>query len=624
MASVLLPAKAKRKRIRGKGLSSLIFLLTLAICGCGGGGGGGNGSNSTKSTPAIDPLTLNYSTYLNAAEQVTVLYPTSWEELPTRSDSDILVTYAEPIARNSSPFPANISVVKTSTIDTSSPDNLKNIKIISKKDFSILGLSAHEEIYDATVTGYEKLNLRFMETGIELNGTIYGLLYAAQRKEFDQNIEIVRHMAKSLNIGQKIFSGIEGTSDFRSPGKPAIATNGENFLVVSCNTSHPTAFATGRIVKPNRAISEEFLITSASDKVIFDGCPLSRFTLTFDGSNYLLTYSASWFEMIDNSHINSGRRIFAQRISISGEVLDKTPIDVSKNLNSSTYDPATISDGSRTLAVWHEFGYKEINVPDHSIKGAFINSDGTVGDSFLIENELQKDFPDLNIYRYTPEVSYGNNQFMIIWAPYFSQDTRRPNTSIYGQLVSPNGSRSLARAVPIRTDNGDNPRYPQIASDGKNYVVGWIEGLLETNLIDSGKFSIYARKISDTGELLNGDSTTLGALVVGPLLVSKNADFVGQQVPRDFLDLSFYNDHYLFLWTSPYYSPESGVYGVKSNVDLSKISQPSPISGTRKDAANSSSFEPRQPNVAHTNQNILVVWPNLPNLEGWHIENKTF
>ena len=629
MYLLLLPIKKLQNRITKQGIS--LFVISLLLTACGGGGGGSgrdtngstapNSSGTSSSIAAIDPLTLSFSTYFNVSQQVTMPYPSNWEAPVVNNDPAILVTYAPRDSGVGATYPPNISLVKINKTDAASSSNdLKNIKIISSRDFTLSGLSSHEEIYDATVIGYDDLSLRFMETEIELNGTIYGLIFTAQRKDFDQYIEIARHIAKGLNIGQKIFSNVSGNSDFRSPNKPAIASDGKDFLVVSCNTSLSSAFATARIIKSDHSMGAEFPISPAQENITSSSCRYSHFTLTYDGTNYLLTYTANKYEVINQFQTNFSSRIFTQRISTSGEVLDETPIDVSQNFDGIADQPAAVSDGHRTLVVWHYSN--TLGGVIHDIRGAFVNSDGTVGNSFVVEKDLQKTFTDVNIYLYTPEVAYGNNRFMVIWSPYFTQDTRQQNTSVYGQLVNQDESLALSKAIQIRSDNGDNPRYPQVASDGQNFVVGWIEGSLATNDIDTGNFSVYARKISNTGEFLNGDAYSTGTLIAAPLNTAPNPWNIGE-VPKDFLNLSYHNGQYMFVWTSPAYLPESGVYGVKSNTDLTVISQSSPIAGTRGNALNSF-FDPRQPNVGYSNESILVVWPDLPNIEGWYIENKVF
>ena len=146
-----------------------------------------------------------------------------------------------------------------------------------------------------------------------------------------------------------------------------------------------------------------------------------------------------------------------------------------------------------------------------------------------------------------------------------------------------NGNTLLPGPTQIRADSGGNPRYPQIASDGTNYLIGWIEGLLETNTIRAGSFTVYARQVNSVGELVDSIASDTGIEISPPVLVSDRLLEEVPAVPKGFLDLSFYDGSYLLFWSAANVDSESGVYGVKEQQNLESIASAVPISGLKGD-----------------------------------------
>jgi hypothetical protein len=545
----------------------------------------------------IDPSTVNFVTHLEFQEKISMVFPENWNRDSSFSEPELLVVFIEPSEGPTDQFLENVALVKvdnmTEVIDSG---EVTNIQEISSIPIDIAGFSGQEEIFDADVAGAEALDLRFMLIGFEFNGFVYALLYSAERSVFERNIEIVRHMASRLNLGQVIFSDMPSSSDLTKPGKIAIANDGENFLLVSCreavNLTGPELV--GRIVRIDRSMNDEFSIYSGGGT---ENCTFISHNVTFDGNNYLVTYSTTH---------DGNRRILGTRISPVGGLVDNVPIDISRNENGSALESTLAFDGSRSLVVWHERGATE------DIKGAFIDANGSVTSSFTIESNLVARYSDPNILIVTPQVAYGNLQYMVIWSPYFSQsfDTE----PIYGQQIDLSGNLLLPDAIEIRSDTGEiNPRYAQIATDGSSYLIGWIEGFLQPSVTSTGRFSVYARQVSASGELQNGNASELGVEIAPEVELSK-----------DFLDLSFDNGNYLFLWSAVGPDPETGVYGVQVSADLSNISPPVPIVGTDADTILGDLTAPSQANISYSNERSFSVWPSRGEVEGWFIENITF
>jgi hypothetical protein len=594
-------------------LLTIFSLLTLASCG---GGDSSDGIVAEKKTPVttINPSTINFIPHLSFGEKVSLIFPESWKKQDSNAFGapEIIAAFSEPPEGPSDRFLENVLLIKVDSMQEVRGTGVNSIKEISSKQVEIAGFIGEESIFDADVAGVEHLDLRFMEIAFEFNGSAYGLIYSAERDVFERNTNIVRYMASNLNIGQVVFDNLNATSDLSNPGKPAVASSGTGFLVVSCRESDTWPYPSeliGRIVKVDRSMSSEFQIHADENSPAgTTRCSSTRYNTIFDGANYLVTYITK----LDGNH-----RIVGKRITPTGNLIDIAPIDISKNSSTSVRVPDLVFDGNRTLVVWSEKDTTQ------SLKGAFIEQTGGVTDSFLIVDNVSDMFLNANYSLISPQVAYGDNQFMVIWSPYFFENTRRDNgTPIFGQVLNLNGGTLLPEPIQIRSDSGDNPRYPQIASDGTNYLIGWIEGLLETNTIRAGSFKVYARQVNSAGELVGSIASDTGITISDSVLVTDN---VSKEVPKSFLDLSYNDGSYLFLWASTNFDPATGVYGAKLSQNLESISETAPITGLKRDTFFGDFYKPSQVNVSNLDTRNFILWSSQSGeLEGWFIEADHF
>jgi len=602
-------------RLRQGFFHLVIIFSFLAFASCGGGGSGsggggagaGAGSEQVPPVTAIDPSTIIFLPHLSFGEKVSLVFPENWDRQDSLSlgEPQVLAAFSEPSEGPSDQFRETVLLVKVDSAAEVPGTGVSNIQEISTTQIEVAGFPGEETIFDADVAGAEQLDLRFMSIAFEFDGSIYGLLYSAERDVFERNTEIVRHMASNLHVGQVVFDNLNLDSGLSQPGKPAVASDGSAFLVVSCRESEifprPSELI-GRIVNDDRTMGPEFQIHADVDTGNTD-CRFTRYSAIFDGVNYLVTYM---------TNINGNRRIAGKRITPEGNIIDASPIDISQNTSTSAFEPDLVFDGNRTLVVWNEVGVTQ------NIKGAFVDQNGSVTDSFLIIDNLSDTFLDPGIFAYSPHVAYGDNQFMVIWSPFFFQDTRSDFAiPIFGQLLDLNGNLLLSEAVQVRADNGDNPRYPQIASDGTNYIVGWIEGLLETNAISAGSFTVYARLIDSSGELVGSSASDVGIEISPPLFVADNSE----EVPKDFLEVSYNEGNYLFLWSSVNFDPETGVWSAKLSQNLENIAATVPVVGLNRDTILGDLARPSQANVAYSETKRFVLWPSRSGVvEAWFVE----
>ncbi|NOU52270.1 hypothetical protein HG263_17205 [Pseudoalteromonas sp. JBTF-M23] len=562
---------------------------------------------------SVNPSELIFTNHLEFENKISLKYSDLWQKINYTHKYKSLVTFYERPGNNDDLYQASIKLYKTDQ-DIIALENISNFQEISRKLINAGGFEGQEIIFSGELLGQEQYDLMFMQFTIEFNGMNYLLFYTAERKTFGRNIEVVRHMSKSIEIGQVLIDNLSRDSDLTDPGKPAIANDGINHLIVSCREESDFPYSgqlIGKVIFEDRTTTDEFTIVPASgENTGSSGCGFSTFlrsySAIFDGTNFLLTYSGK---------VDGTVRILAKRISPEGVVLDNTPIIVSQNTTNAVYQPTIAFGTNRSLVVWHE--KKDVDL----IKAAFVDSEGKVTDSFNIVDDVGYSYVDSEHMAYTPQVAYGDGKFMIVWSPHFFRGTRSSSMPVYGQLVDINGNTLLSQPVEIRKDDGNNPRYVQIASDGTNFLIGWIEGLLEDHFIDGGSFTIYARHVSPHGKLLNGGSEKLG-LEISPILMADEE----REVAKNFLNLSFHDDNYLFFWSAGQYTQKDGVYGVKVSKDLSTVSESIPIIGTRGESSNDNLGVKASPmNISHTDDQSFIVWPSMSgDLEGWRIDEESF
>lgn len=313
-----------------------------------------------------------------------------------------------------------------------------------------------------------------------------------------------------------IATGIAGAdSDTDTPGKPALASDGARFLVVSCRTGGIPDGLFGVFVNSDGSLSNEFHI-AAHD------CQSPHPALAYDGIKYLLVFSA-------------GGAVYGTRITSTGSVLDgDTGFSISSG--GSNYSPVLAFDGNNYLAVWQKYvngGYR--------IYASRVTPAGQVLGEFAI-------FPAMGEQLY-PALAFDGTNYLVAW-----QDTRSgsgEDTDVYATRVSPQGQILDPAGIAIATGTGHQGDSLAIDFDGNNYLVVWQD-------IPNPGFSppvsrFYARQIRPDGTLLDATADTSGIPV--------NTAELG----KTYLALGFDGTNHVIIWGIGAYnnSLPAGLYGVR-------------------------------------------------------------
>ncbi len=193
--------------------------------------------------------------------------------------------------------------------------------------------------------------------------------------------------------------------------------------------------------------------------------------VSFDGENWLVVWA------------NGNGGIYGARVATSGQVLDTVPI-----LISNTGDKPSLSyDGTNYLVVWE----------NGNIYGARVAPDGTVLDPVCIPvctaGGTQKD----------AYVAFGDMSHLVVWHDERSGGTTEAD--IYCARVDTAGVVLDQSGVPVSTATSYQ-RDPSVAFDGTNWLVGW-----EDNR--HGDLCVLGARVSQEGTVLDPDGAAISLKV---------------------------------------------------------------------------------------------------------------
>jgi hypothetical protein len=191
--------------------------------GGGAAGGGSSGSTTTTTTttasaPPRGQTTNNFLTYVNAANKISIKYPSTWTKTDLVGNPSIPVMFNAPSAATTTPGGAatKTNFVISITPGASNLDSFAHQQVnklaqstavkytITDTNSKILtppnGISAFREVsYDAVKND----NIPLKGAGIFFvnGGTGYSLLYLAKQTDYTQNIPMVQQMVNSFQVG---------------------------------------------------------------------------------------------------------------------------------------------------------------------------------------------------------------------------------------------------------------------------------------------------------------------------------------------------------------------------------------------------------------------------------------
>ncbi len=370
------------------------------------------------------------------------------------------------------------------------------------------------------------------------------------------------------------------SSSTGTPGQAGVASDGSNYLVVSCRESSSglPAGVIGLFVDENGVRSQAFTIAEHS-------CYEFSATAAFDGSNYLVVFQRY-------TSANSGSpEIFAARVTPAGEVLDAAPGIVIASGNNGSQQPVVAYDGSNYLVVYSQYADTTL----WNIVATRINPAGQIIDKVSINAD--------NGDQTSPAILFDGRQYMVAWENTATGSGPSLQTDIYAARITPEGMVLDPAGIAIATA----PAYQgdaQIAFDGSNYLISWRN--VDSFFIDPPVSAIYSRQVTTDGNLLDAPADTMG-LAVNTIAL-----------PKDDLAVVFNGVNYLLIWRMGAFAsdPPSGIYAARVSTAGTLLDTPAnsngiPVTGSPPDFSRY-----LHPTVLFNGKNALLTWLNNKELSG--------
>lgn len=337
------------------------------------------------------------------------------------------------------------------------------------------------------------------------------------------------------------------TSDPEVPGRSAIASDGFNFLVVSCRDVGPNPGLFGIWMTPAGRVLKDFPIVSTT-------CPRHR-AMAFDGLNHLVVFTSSSGEV---------RGI---RVARSGELQDASPFLIaSPGFNAVNHSPAVAFDGTQYLVVWvNSSGIGRIRAARVTPAGAVLGADFPVTGNSVNTGESN------------PFVAFdGQNDYLVVW----TRGALAESQDVFGARVSKAGAVLDPAEIAIAT-LPNQQRASGVAFDGSNYLVVW-DHAVTTFISPPPDGQIFGRRLTRAGALLDGTADSAGI----PIATGQFGR-PGFTVGNHSSSVTFAGSTFLVTWGVGHFShsPPAGIYAARISRDGARLDgAPTelglPVSGT--------------------------------------------
>jgi hypothetical protein len=277
----------------------------------------------------------------------------------------------------------------------------------------------------------------------------------------------------------------EANSDELRPGRPAVAADGERFLVVSprITGSYQHSVVAGALVSQEGTVDKTLtFVDSLNDPVSVD--------VGFDGSSYLVVFAAQ----------DSGLQ--GVRLSPDGAAVGG-PFAIASSVIPSAVDITPPALGGGTYLVVYTRFFDGSGV---QLYGRRISPAGAVSPEILIADAAGGPA--------TPAVDFDGTNFLVVW-----QDRRGKadyaDTDIYAARLAPDGTVLDPSGIAITIAPGTR-RSPHVAFDGTRHIIAWFDVI---NPSFFGEGNIWAARLGASGVLLDGPPDAGGYIVnAGPNL----------------------------------------------------------------------------------------------------------
>jgi hypothetical protein len=564
----------------------LVILLSFTLS-CGSGGSGDSNEDTTEDI-------IHYVSYKDPINNIYLLHPDTWS---------VVYNGEIPVAFQSPQDGPNDTFAEGVIIDYFDPENtpddgesdLSDVNILETFDTSLSGLYARKIVFEAVLTD-NNTDIRGFQISSLVNDKICVVTYFAESSNYEKYLAIANKMVESMQIGVTIADGLDNAdSNTEEPGPPAIAFDGERYLVVTYK--YP---ASGDYDTPVELVGffvdEDFNISSpvTIHQFELDWFGLSEPSVQYDGTNYMVVFSDTTEE-----YFGATIHIYGVRITPSGEVLDKDqPIMISDE-GQTGYSPTIESNGENFLVAWigpGEAGGLSSN-NDGVVNAALLSHDGTIIKRFPIFTET-----GLNTSR--PLLATNGDGFIAVWQKYGNKEPNDAEIDLVGSSISRDGFVMNPEGVPIASGPGMQ-LAASISFDGSNYLISWLDRQPDDSPFYPKPSSIYGRLISAYGPLVVNEPD------IPDIIIDDTSS------PKMYLAQGFDGTNHFLVWkTDPYdIYPDSGLFSAWISNSGEKLDIFDEVLGPNftGPAGNSQLVHPK---VCFGDSKGLIIWIDISGIYG--------
>jgi phosphoribosylformylglycinamidine (FGAM) synthase PurS component len=344
-----------------------------------------------------------------------------------------------------------------------------------------------------------------------------------------------------------------------TPGSPAVAFDGTNFLVVWENNcdGNPNYYDIygARMTRQGMVLdSEPFLISQEVQNQ-------NSAALAFDGTNYLVVWQ-------DERSGTSTSDIYGARVTPEGVVLDTAGLVISQAVSSQN-SPALAFDGESYLVVWEDLR----GGVDLDIYATRVTPQGTVLDTSGIPVSTASHDQRM------AALAFDGTNYLAAW----SDERNGTDYDIYCARVTQQGT-VLDPGGLVVSQAANRQRYPALAFGGANWLVAWDDGRADL------RSNIYGARVTPQGAVLEPTG----------LLVDQAAH--GQYFPA----LASDGEDFLVVWQDDRNSSLVDIYGARVT-SQGAVLDPSGF------VISKAARIQRYPVVSFNGTNFLVAWEDFRN-----------
>lgn len=257
-----------------------------------------------------------------------------------------------------------------------------------------------------------------------------------------------------IPIGDR-FVFYDGGDDYSIAGKPAIQSDGENFLAVWMNNNTWEIMAS-RVNTVGVRLDNPALVLSQASSIGVNP------SVGFDGTNYLVVWVSCGAGVYD--WLCTGD-IYAARVTQDGIILDPGGVKITTGSDALARKLGIAYDGINYLVVWRTYGMV--------VRGTRVSASGGPPTNLDDSNGFQISEGSWSRY---PSVEYGEGIYLVAW---HKGECGDGNQSIQAARVYTDGT-VLDPANFIVNDGNGCQAYTVVGWDGQNFQVSWINWYLAT------------------------------------------------------------------------------------------------------------------------------------------------